>query len=851
MMRRGTGFVLEVNPKIPRELSRLKELAFNLWYSWHRPARELFARLHPHLWDAVGHTPVAFLQQVDQQRLNLAAHDPEFIASYDRVLSDYDRYHADTQLRSAHGWDASDQVAYFCAEFGLHESLPIYSGGLGILAGDHCKAASDMRLPFVGVGLLYRQGYFAQTIGPDGSQIATYTDADFASLPANPVMHDGSELRVSVSLPGRTVTLRVWHVRAGHVNLYFLDSDIPENNSVDRRITFRLYGGDRTVRLEQEIVLGIGGVRALRALSIRPTVWHINEGHAAFLILERARELVAGGTAFAAALEAVAANVVFTTHTAVPAGHDYFDNAVIERYFSEYCRDTGIAPAQLFELGSMPGGPDFNMTALAVRGSRSCNAVSRIHAEVTSRILQELWPQIPPDENPIGHVTNAVHVPTFLAPEWADAFGRCVGADWYERVKRGGGAACLDDLPDEVFWSVHQRLKRQLLHLVRHRVSVRHFRSQGSAAQLERILRLVNPEEPGVLTIGFARRFATYKRAALLFDSLERLRSIACDAKQPVIFIFAGKAHPADAPGQDVIREIARIARLPEFEDKILLLEGYDLHLARRLVKGVDVWLNNPIYPLEASGTSGMKAGMNGVLNLSLLDGWWNEGYQRGSGWAIPAAGSALDQDTRNHEEARALYELLQNEVVPLYYARGNTGYSSAWVAMAKQSIATLLPRFDASRMVGEYVDRIYVPAATRSKRLDASGPEAAAQLSAWKTRVRAAWPAVAIRRIEDGRSRIAFGDNERIAIAVQLAGLEPADVRVELLLERPSLSNDPPSVETAVFKAEGAVGPDGWHRYTLDLAPAYCGRLQYFMRAYPSHELLAHRFELGLMVWN
>ncbi len=849
-MRPGTIFFLEVNPKLPPDLDRLAELAGNLWYSWDRPAREIFARLHPQLWDAVGHSPTVFLRQVDEQRLARAAGDPEFMESYRRVLAAYDNYHADTSLRAgAEEWREADLVAYFCAEFGLHESLPIYSGGLGILAGDHCKAASDMRLPFVGVGLLYREGYFAQTIGPDGNQIASYSDSDFGSLPVTLVTTGGNELRVSVDLPGRAISLRVWHARAGHVNLYFLDADVAQNSGEDRGITYRLYGGDRRIRLEQEIVLGIGGVRALAALGIRPSVWHINEGHAAFLILERVRELTQQGLDFAVALEAVASNVVFTSHTPVPAGRDRFDAAVIEDYFGAYCGGLGIDPATLLALGRSSD-PGFDMTALAVRGSRFHNAVSRIHAEVTTRMLQDMWPQVPHDENPVDYVTNGVHVPTFLAPEWADTFERFLGADWGERLSPADCERLLD-LPDEDFWAVHQHLKSQMLHLVRHRISTQHFRNQGSEAHLERVLRHANPDAPNVLTIGFARRFATYKRAGLLFTDLGWLRNIVSGAGRPVLFIFAGKAHPADMPGQDVIREIARIGRLPEFEGKILLVEGYDLHLSRRLVSGVDVWLNNPVYQLEASGTSGMKAGMNGVVNLSVLDGWWGEGYARGNGWGIKPASLHLGQDARDREDARSLYETLQDQVLPLYYARGDRGYSTEWIRMAKQSIATLLPRFNATRMIGEYLRKFYLPAVRQGRRYAESHYALAAALAAWKARVRAAWPHVTLGRIDQARSRIGFGEHVRYEVMMNLAGLAPDDIAVELLLERPSPAYGPPDEQCERFKAEGTPTAEGRQLYALDLAPEFCGRLKYSIRAYPYHELLTHRFELGLMAWG
>ena len=611
-MKPGTAFNLEVNPKIPQRLARLAELANNLWYSWDiMPTRALFSRLDQGLWNIVGHSPKALLKRIDQRHLLDAAEDKVFIDNYNRVFSAYDSYHGEQTSRDAAEAPLAraELIAYFCFEFGFHESLPIYSGGLGILAGDHCKTASDMRLPFVAVGLLYRQGYFTQTIDSHGNQRATHVASDFDDLPISPVHSgDGAELKVAIEFPGREVKAKVWWVQIGCVNMYLLDTDIEENSAHDRYITHQLYGGDRTTRIEQELVLGIGGVRALAALGLKPTVWHINEGHAAFLILERLRTKMQLGLDFDSALEAVAVNTVFTTHTPVPAGHDQFSTQSMLHYFQGYCDELGVSGERLLALGMGPGAAEFNMTTLAVRGSRFHNGVSKIHGGVSANILRDLWPQVPPEENPLTAITNGVHVPTFLSPEWADAFDHFLGYGWSRRL---GDQSCWDqikDIPDHVFWSTRQHLKSQLLHLVRFRLREQNVRNQGSEAHLDRLLSLCDPDNPTVLVIGFGRRFATYKRATLLFENLDWLRQLLGDSSRPVLFLFAGKAHPADVPGQDLIRRVMQVAQMPEFEGKILLVEGYDLRLSRRMVSGVDVWLNNPVYPLEASGTSGMKA---------------------------------------------------------------------------------------------------------------------------------------------------------------------------------------------------------------------------------------------------
>jgi starch phosphorylase len=866
----GTAYQLEVNPQLPERLIRLGELANNLWYSWDRPTRTLFSRLHPALWHAVGHSPKAFLKRIDQQRLIDAADDPVFLSNYNRVLSAFDSYLGETR-RSEHAEELAqgDLIAYFCAEFGFHESLPIYSGGLGILAGDHFKAASDLALPFVGVGLLYRQGYFSQTIDNEGRQHALYTDADFDDLPITPVPRieadnsaleaepiapvprdDGGELHVTVELPGRSVAVKVWQAQVGKVRLFLLDTDIEKNSAADRYIAHRLYGGDRGTRIEQEIVLGVGGVRALNEMHLAPTVWHINEGHAAFLVLERMRQLTLLGHGFADALEAIAASTVFTTHTAVPAGHDHFSEEMIRRYFEGWCRDLKINCNELIALGRDPDGAEFNMTALAVRGSRFQNGVSRIHGGVSSRICARLWPQIEHADNPLTYVTNGVHMSTFLSDEWHELFDRQLGPGWSQRLADAECQRGIYAIPDHLFWAVHQSLKAQMLFLIRFRIRQQHARNQGSEAHLDRTLKLADPANPNVLTIGFARRFATYKRATLLFENLNWLREIVSDEKRPVLFLFAGKAHPADQPGQDFLRRIAEVARLPEFESHILLVEGYDLQLARRLVSGVDVWLNNPVYPLEACGTSGIKAGMNGVLNLSVLDGWWGEGYDGRNGWAIKPASATLDEARRNQEEARTLYEILQDSVLPLYYNIGPAGNSPGWVAMAKHSIVSILPRFNSTRMVGEYLTKFYQPAAQQWHRYAQSNFAGARAVASWKAKVRAAWSKITLRRIDGAHRRIPFGEQLRLEVAVNLNGLTPNDVLVELLFGRPSDGGQPQQARSYRFKDEGQIPGASEHLYALEFKPELCGQIEYRIRVYPYHELLTHRFEMGMMTW-
>lgn len=850
-MQKRTIYALTVNPRIPERLVRLEELANNLWYSWDRATRALFSRLDARLWEAVEHNPKAFLKRVDESLLIAAAEDPTFLSNYNSVLSAFDSYHSEPARHQAiPGIGARDQIAYFCFEFGFHESLPVYSGGLGILAGDHCKAASDVCLPFVAVGLLYRQGYFFQTIDGQGNQQATHTDWDFDDLPVIPVLQeDGTEVRVSVNFPGRAVAIKVWRAQIGHVPLYLLDTDIPENSQRDRLITYQLYGGDPAMRIEQELILGVGGVEALKAMNIKPTVWHSNEGHAAFMMLARARDLVREGLDFPSALEAVAVKTVFTTHTAVPAGHDHFPEAMMQQYFESFYHELGITRETFMALGCTADNHDFNMTALAIRMSRMHNGVSKIHCGVSAQICRDFWPQIEPEENPVDYITNGVHIPTFLAQEWVDLFDRQLSPEWRNKLCDGEFWASIKKIPDHVFWSIRQTLKSQMFYGIRARLTEQNIRNHGSDAHLDRLLKFADPINPNVLTLGFARRFATYKRATLLFENLDWLREILLDPERPVLLIFAGKAHPADLPGQELIRRVSEVAAMPEFVGRILLVEGYDLRLARRLVAGVDVWLNSPIYPLEASGTSGMKAGINGSLNLSILDGWWGEGFDGTNGWGIKPVAQDVDPKMRDAEESRSFYEILQDQVITLYYDRGKSGYSTGWVKKAKHSMISLLPRYGARRMVDEYIQKFYIRASEQGLRYENDGYAVAKEVADWKTKVLSAWGGVNIRRLDSPSQQLSFGEPIHFKVAVQLNGLQPEDVFVELLISRQYNQTRLDRFKHFRFECTGKLGAEE-HQFELTHAPVLCGRQQYYLRVYPCHPMLVHSLEMGLMLW-
>jgi starch phosphorylase len=866
-----TLFPLQVSPTIPAPIARLEDLAQNFLFSWYPATGQLFRSLDAALWRRTESNPRLFLRCVDQVVLEQAAVDPAFLAAYHELLGRYDRYLGERPEPSGLDLGVDDLIAYFCAEFGFHESFPIYSGGLGVLAGDHCKTASDLGLPFVAVGLLYRQGYFIQRIDRHGQQLPEYAHIDPRNTPLTPAVGaDGREIRVTCPFGDRNVGVRVWRAAVGRVTVLFLDTDVEENTPEERKITYVLYGGDRDLRLQQEAILGVGGVRALRALGLRPTVWHINEGHAAFSVLERIREHCAAGLTFAAALEATAACTVFTTHTPVSAGHDLFAPDRVAQQFASFPAALNVTMDEILELGCPPEQRDsFNMTRLAIRGSAAVNGVSKIHGSVSSRLYESLWPEVPPTENVVGYVTNGVHVPTFMRQAWAKLLDEHLGVDWRQHLMDRGLMAKILAIPDEQFWATNQRVKMQMLRVLRERLAAQYTRNGLSEAHIQRVLKLVDPEKPDVLTIGFARRFATYKRATLLFNDLRWLEQLLSIEERPVLFLFAGKAHPADEPAQWMMREIQRIASQPPFQGKILLIEGYDLGINRVLASGVDVWLNNPVHPFEASGTSGMKAAINSTVNLSVLDGWWAEAYDGKNGWGIPPTPDAQGPEERDRQDAISLYEILQDEVIPLYYRREPPlGLSPGWVALCKRSMASVLPHFNSERVLHDYVSNFYAPAAKQGRAVAANEFRAARALADWKAKVIRAWPGVQIEPVTVAPSEIGFHDAVALEVQVALNGLAPADVRVECVMHRAMCSEltlaikryaenghalsgvtyiDDETVLVALFEPGQRDGA-GHCRYRLEIKPPWAGTLRYEVRVVPQHPNLNHPYELGLM---
>jgi starch phosphorylase len=855
----ATTFQVEIRPVLPERLSRLEELAEDLYFTWESGVGRLFAELDQECWEQCAHNPKVFLRRVPQRRLEAATSDPILLAEYRRVLSAYDTYMADSSRTQSDRYldRKQDLVAYFSAEFGFHESIPIYAGGLGILAADYCKAMSNLWVPFVGVGMLYRQGYFTQRILCQGEQVADYPCTEPADLPVAPAEDpSGAAVQVQVQLPGRAVRLRVWATKAGHIRLFLLDSDLPENRPEDRTITHQLYGGDIHTRIHQEIVLGMGGVRALRALGLNPTVWHINEGHAAFQVLERCREHVGRGLDFRTAVELVAANTVFTTHTPVPAGHDVFDAQLMHLHFGDFVRDVRIEESELLALGASPRQPEgFNMTALALRCSRFHNGVSRIHGRVASEMESYIWPEVPPEENSIGYVTNGVDIATFLGRSWVALFDMYMGGGWRAKLTDTRfWKGFIESIPNHVYLSVRQILKSEMLESVRRRAVVQYKRNNCTASVIAQVTRQLGPQNLGTLVIGFARRFATYKRATLLFQNLDRLARIVNDPKRPVLFIFAGKAHPNDVPGQSLIRRVFEISMCPEFLGKIILLEDYNLSLGRELMPGVDVWLNVPEYPKEACGTSGMKAAANGAINLSVLDGWWGEAYDGENGWAITPRSEA-DPRARDREEAEELMKLLEHQVIPLYYKRNAEGEPEEWVLKSKASMKSVLPTYNSIRMAVDYLRGYYGPARDHGQALWEQEAAGARELAQWKQRVAAAWGGVRIRLANKPPEAVVAGNPIRVEVVVDLNGLAAEDVVVECVIGRVGALGEFLPAQHVRFDAAKEAEPGIGQIYRVDLAaamadPELVALRHYEVRAYPRHRLEAHPFECGFVRW-
>ncbi|ACV62625.1 alpha-glucan phosphorylase [Desulfofarcimen acetoxidans DSM 771] len=839
---------VSVNPKMPERISRLQDLQYNLWFSWHEPALELYRQLNEVLWEDCYHNPVKFLLELHQEDLHEAAQDSNYLALYDQVIGDFDRYmNEEKWFHKYYNQHKDRSIAYFSAEFGLHESLPIYSGGLGVLAGDHTKAASDLGIPFIGVGLLYKQGYFTQRINREGWQEAFYPHYNFYQMPIVPAVHEnGTEVQIPVDLPQGTVFLKVWEMKVGLAKIYLLDADVARNSKEDRALTAQLYGGDRDMRIKQEIILGIGGVKALRALGIIPYAWHINEGHASFLCIERIRELVQTGIPVATAKEVVKSNTLFTTHTPVPAGHDTFDEEKIDYYFGYLYGQLGMSRDQFMQLGWNKEHKAFNMTVLALNLSSYCNGVSRLHGEVSRKMFQIFFDQLPVEEVPITSVTNGVHAESWIAQEIKDLYREYLGNEWDKNISDQEQWHKVDNISDERIWNIHKKKKEDMIFFVRHRLEQKKLRNHESSESVAEVQNFLSPDS---LTIGFARRFATYKRATLLFRNKERLAHLFNNPERPLQIIFSGKAHPADDAGKEFIQKIYQYANEEPFRGKIVFLEDYDINVARYLVQGVDVWLNTPRWPMEASGTSGMKVAMNGGLHWSVLDGWWPEGYNGYNGFAIGEIdNSHLSEQELDREDSYSLYALLEEVIIPSYYNREDH-LPREWIKRVKDSIKTLSPVFNTGRMVQEYASQFYVNCIDRGLMFSEENFALAGRVRAFKQYLMENWHHVDFKNVNfNGTKDMNVGDELTLSATVRLGPINHNDVRVEIAYgyeSEHSLHN----IQTKPMNLVEAVG-DGLYRYSGSLQHAQQGTFGYTVRIRPSSTYFANDFELPLVTW-
>jgi len=844
-----------VKPFLPPALEALKEIAYNLRWSWHGPSMELFRRLDPAGWEDADHNPVLLLGRISQQRLAQAASDEGFLAQVERIHSDLQTYLSRPGWwQKTYGDEAGPQIAYFCAEYGITDCLPIYAGGLGVLAGDHLKSASELHIPFVAVGLLYQQGYFRQRLNADGWQLEMYPRNDFSTLPIEQVCDgEGNPISVTVDIAGRTCHVHVWLVRVGRVNLYLLDTNVPANSPEDRHITAQLYGGGQENRIRQEIVLGIGGVRILKALGIEPSAFHMNEGHSAFLGLERARMLMAEqAVSFDEALEAVIASNVFTTHTPVPAGNDAFETDMIASYFGSYWPDLGLDQEAFLGLGRQdPGNPDepLSMTVLALRLSGQRNGVSELHGQVSRKLWASVWPGVPTSEVPIRHITNGIHTASWISHDLASLYDRYLGPAWQEDAAEMTVREGVERIPDTELWRTQERRRERLVAFARRRLKQQLIQRGAGAAETAAAEEILDPE---ALTIGFARRFATYKRARLILADLDRLARLLDAEGRRVQIIFAGKAHPRDNPGKDLIREIVHTARQKTFRQSMVFIEDYDINVARYMVQGVDVWLNTPLRPMEASGTSGMKAAANGGLNVSILDGWWAEAFAPELGWAIGSGETYDELEYQNAVESQALYDLLEKEIVPLFYDRGPDKLPRGWIHKMRASMAGLVPVFNTNRMVRQYAEMLYRPAATRWATLWADQMNASRQLADWKRHMQAQFGQVRIDRVNDnmnGDAGAVVGRDIRVEAVVDLAEVNPADVRVELFYGE--LDEDGQLNEGVCLPMEHVEAvEDRCIRYAANMPCQTPGMVGYTVRVLPAHDLLADPLAMSLIRW-
>ncbi len=846
---------ITVNPQLPKRINRLDEIANNLWWSWNTEFLKLFKEIDLDLWMEIGKNPVKFLKFVDQKKLEQLVNNKNFLKEYDKIVSDFDNY-----MNSKDTWydknypnsREKNLIAYFSAEYGLDEILPIYSGGLGILSGDHLKSASDLGLPFVAVGLLYKNGYFNQRINENGIQQNEYQNLEIENLPIIPVKtNDGKDLKINIKFPNEDIYLKIWKINVGRVTLYLMDSDIEENNPEYREVTKKLYGGDKEMRIRQEIILGMGGTHLLKTLGIKPTVFHMNEGHSSFLTVELIKDIMEERkVAFDIAKDIVSAKTIFTTHTPVPAGNDIFDISLVDRYFCNFWGKLRIDRDDFLRLGmkcTTGLEPGFNMGILALKIAGKKNGVSELHGAVSRELFGDIWTNIATNEAPITYVTNGVHTCSWLAPGLKKLYNKYLTPYWQDNIHIQSTWDKIDEIPNDELWNVHKERKEKLLELVKDNVIERFKNTSVGYDTVKEILSKINPN---ALTIGFARRFATYKRATLIFKDLERITEILNDESRPVQFIFAGKAHPQDKEGQDLIRYIHEISMKPQFKGKIFLLENYNIKMARYLVSGVDVWLNNPRRPMEASGTSGQKAAINGAINFSVLDGWWAEGYNKENGWTIGTNKEYLSYEEQDIADSNSIYSVLENEIIPAYYEQDENGISEKWMKIMKNSIISNAGRFSTSRMVLDYLKNLYLPLCDVTNQ-HYNNTNEVVEFNNWRKNLTRCWDEIVIEQENNiNNKNIDAGNSIDVQCNVKLPNIDPNSICCQVYYGKIMQNGNVEKIGIIPMKLAKSNDNERIYNYKAKIKLNSSGEYGYTFRVVPKHEMLLDQENMNLVKW-
>ncbi len=846
---------ITVNPQLPKRINRLTEISNNLWWSWNTEFLRLLKRIDGDLWETCNKNPVKFLKHVSQEKLEEAEDDISFLREYDKIVDNFDSYmeSKDTWFSQKYPENKNDLIAYFSAEYGLDQTIAIYSGGLGILSGDHLKSASDLGIPLVAVGLMYKNGYFHQKIDKNGVQHPEYKDLNMSDLPIKTVKDaDGNEFITYIKFPKRKIYLKVWEIDVGRVKLYLLDSDIDKNNVEDRDTTARLYGGDQEMRIRQEIILGMGGVNTLKKLGYNPTVYHMNEGHSAFLNLELIKDTIKEKeVSFEIARDIVSSKTVFTTHTPVPAGNDIFPIGLVEKYFKEFWPRLGLTREEFLKLGMKPTENlehGFNMGILALKIAGKKNGVSKLHGEVSRELFADVWPHIAPSESPITYVTNGIHTCTWLAPKLKDLYNKYLIPYWQDNIYDDEVWKKINNIPDEKLWEVHMERKRKLIALIKENLSTRLRREGVSYDAVSEAIANLHPE---TLMIGFARRFATYKRATLIFKDLERITQILNNTNKPVVLIFAGKAHPADKEGADLIKYIHEVSMMPQFKGKIFILENYSIEISRYLVSGVDVWLNNPRRPMEASGTSGQKASVNGVVNFSVLDGWWAEGYNQKNGWTIGTNAEYSSYEEQDQADSKSMYDTLENKIIPAYYNKDKNGISKTWLQYMKNSIMSTGGKYSTSRMLVDYTNKLYMPLCNLTKKYY-NNLDLVSEYNAWKHSIASNWKDIQIEQDQTNADNITIdaGNQIEVKCTVTLPNIDVNHIRVEVYYGKFLEDGTIQDVSIIPMKCDGKDEENRKYHYTTRIDLISGGNYGYSFRVMPQHEMLLESENLDLVKW-